>query len=559
MAAFSWRGVGRAFAASLALLVSACQTPAEMGVNAPAVTSQYFPENRVYGIWDWNEYWRRDGASFTPISKNEYDIGFASSRNGDYSTRLLNISEVIPSNRFIESAQAIQNGDPVSVVLSSVSLPDDMRLYRRWHDYIGNTVSDIDVAVIVEIEFGGSTRAPILAWYQRGISAGQALSLRNLLIYRQASWNSSQAPRIRVRVIDVTADRNSALLQSLGAANQLGSAATALMTSNPFASTGVDLAFSAARLILANRQNAPVLDMSLQLYPADMTNASAHLRMSPLAVGRFLVAAGTRAAWRQHTNLWYDEANAELLSGRMPLALAELDPRWESCRLLTGYAPSPTTEQRVPGTASNLVNSWCLRRLEMGRPPELQPAGLPVAIFTVVKRDLEPSSSLAALSTAWQNRITESVTTSASGASLAGRMVAAGTPLLAAIAHHDRQKSLQSLSALVSRLRDTANGNQIDAAGQVWLGAVEVVHRATGCDVQTATAAAAMMRTLSTMINRTADTTSPTSNGAGSTDGQERAWRIDAATGRVKIHSAQRGGPMQVLGHEAQRPFPCPA
>ena len=105
-----------------------------------------------------------------------------------------------------EQSTVVQANAPLSIMMRSVDIP-------AIRDANGNKTAGIDgpadYAVILDIaaKEDGSNQS-IVVWYQRGVQPDQSLNFSNLLVYYVQRWDERVAPSFRLRVMDVTTERN---------------------------------------------------------------------------------------------------------------------------------------------------------------------------------------------------------------------------------------------------------------------------------------------------------------------------------------------------------------
>jgi hypothetical protein len=186
-------------------------------------------------------------------------------------------------------------GDSINVIVSDVRLPSA----KAWG------VTSGDIAVVIDI-FSASdgSGSSYVVWYQRSVTPNQNLNFSNLLIYHQDQWDNRIAPLIRIRVIDVAKERNQETLSALneiqkniGALSQLG------VSSSVISSPIVQLASSAAKMVLAGRTNQSLLDYTVQFYPERISVAYPGTTLIPFRKGAYVLIGRDRKA---NGNLWLD-------------------------------------------------------------------------------------------------------------------------------------------------------------------------------------------------------------------------------------------------------------
>jgi hypothetical protein len=155
---------------------------------------------------------------------------------------------------------AVQHGDPLSIIVHGVRIPDDMSAQ------FGNQ-STFDVAVIVDI-MSGTTQSEansLVVWYQTGVPAGQMLNFRDLLVYYDPAWDSAFAPYFRIRVLDVRAlSSDTTLTRTLRSIGTLASSFAGVIPTPVM--PGVAIAMDAASQVLERPQKRVLMDFAVQFY-----------------------------------------------------------------------------------------------------------------------------------------------------------------------------------------------------------------------------------------------------------------------------------------------------
>ena len=261
----------RCFSACLLLLVcAACADLAPTIEDRNTVYTPVFGDNRVYYLK------ARDLARHTQALE---PLGLA-----------------VPSS----DGNIIPRNSPLSVVLRSIEIPAATSV-----DASGNQVSSpiteaADYVVLLDIgtNSDGSTQS-IVVWYQRGIQPDQSLNFSNLLVYYEPRWDERVAPFFRIRVMDITNERNAETRRSLERARSIGGAVGAL-GANPLVSPLIGIAITAAELVVANRQNRLILDYSVQLYSSGAAGQAGSGELGVLRRGSYIVVGRPNADGREY-------------------------------------------------------------------------------------------------------------------------------------------------------------------------------------------------------------------------------------------------------------------
>jgi hypothetical protein len=553
------------------LLAAGCGASTDLGSDAPATTPLY-GENRIFGVWDSNFVLRADNRSPLPPEaiqspgRNQppdcEDWRIPQVKITCLQHQPANMAELVPA-RFIanDSKFWINHNEPASVILSRMYLPEDRAWevkeglwWRRglfgspWYCQLCRAT--IDAAIIIDVWTDerlledGKPPKPIVAWYQRGVRAGGQLNFNDIVVYAKSQWNSAAPPRIRVRVLDVTGERNREALNGLETANRFGGTIAA-MAGNPLAAAAVEAATNAARLVIANNDNRAVLDFTVQFYqagvpnpngsalvprpadvPADAAVTAANLRippaspwLTPFVQGRMVVVGGNPAFWsaNQGQRLWLDSRESQLAFGPANTGDGEpISPSYNSrggeaaqqrvCRqyeLLNGSVAARSSPARLsgcdrlatqPGQAPQQPEQTPKQNQQPSKPGEAgwQAHPAPVAVLTVVAHDATAMHATQMLAASWFNRITTASQQNAAATERSLLALQQGGPLLVAASAYRSRHTLPSLLALLQSMAAVDTAERRLAAGAAWDLAASAVSSATGglCIIDDAKAAA---------------------------------------------------------------------
>jgi hypothetical protein len=260
-------------------VISGCATPPDL-TGYPANTPFYYPENRV----------------FYEARLDQAD---------QHTTQLIPLQHIfeVDPNDPARRKDMIENGDPLSVVLQGVRIPESLPGGRH------------DIAVVLDICTSGQRGlTTLLAFYQRDVPSGQLLNFNNLLVYADPMWDSSNPPYFRVRVLDVRAERNRRTNAIFEKVSNL-SAQIGGMVPHP-AIPLVTTAMDAARLLLSNQQNKLLLDYQIQFYSTEQIANAGGATLGPLLAGSWLAVGrirnGDASFW--NTILQYERTTCRLIT-----------------------------------------------------------------------------------------------------------------------------------------------------------------------------------------------------------------------------------------------------
>lgn len=254
-----------------AVFLPACSTPPTLsGPDSYAVgTSSTYTENRVLYLDDPvpGEPLRNLLHPYQVLDRYRATLS-RDLQPGDFDD--LSGASVVLSSQ----SQFLEHNDPLAVIVSGVWLPENMRGRR-------------DIAVLLDLETSSdSGPQSIVVFYQREVPGGQLLSFRDLLVYFDPLWDSAFAPHFRLRVLDVSSERNQRTRELLDRVSQSSSAVGALIP-HP-AVPGIALAIEAARQLIASRENSVLLDYTVQLYSRHQADLAGGADLGVLRSGSWL-------------------------------------------------------------------------------------------------------------------------------------------------------------------------------------------------------------------------------------------------------------------------------
>lgn len=248
----AWIVVVTILASLLSAAISGCAAPPELGNTPAANTPFYFSENRAFYL---------------------DDLGAAQQHEAP-GRELKHLYEFDPTG--VHSDLVVKDGSPLSVIVGGVRLPDDLPGGKR------------DIAVIMDIlTSADQPLQSMVVYYQRDVPPGQMLNFQNLLVYYDPSWDSTNPPYYRLRVIDVATERNQRTQAILDQVSNLGASLSGLVP-HPII-PAVTTAIEAARLVLGNRQNVTLLDFQVQFYSAEQVRGAGGADLGVLREGAWLV------------------------------------------------------------------------------------------------------------------------------------------------------------------------------------------------------------------------------------------------------------------------------
>lgn len=188
-----------------------------------------------------------------------------------------------------DTRQPVLNRQPISIIISKVHVPTSLaQCINRLSDPLFQGKRDIAVLLDTATQAGPSTALAV--WYETGISPGQYLTFENLLVYSTAAWDSRFPPYFRVRLIDVTAERNAATRSALDTVRENGPRIGTLLQA-PGASPLISAASEVGKLVLANERNVALLDFTFQLFGEQLAAGGGGAPLGVLQTGGMILTA----------------------------------------------------------------------------------------------------------------------------------------------------------------------------------------------------------------------------------------------------------------------------
>ncbi|WP_231478255.1 hypothetical protein [Sphingomonas sp. UNC305MFCol5.2] len=199
-------------------------------------------------------------------------------------------AELKSDGRLTGLRRSIQNRQPLSIVVSGAYVPATLKQCNgRLSDFIFGS-DGRDIAVLLDITSGESELSTIAVWYQRGVKPDSLLNFNNLLVYSNDAWDAKFAPLFRLRLVDVSSERNTAVREMLDRANSTGASLSGLAGA-PGAGPLLALATQAAQSVLANEKNKTLVDFTFQLYGGHLLAESGGVPLGVLQTGGLVVSA----------------------------------------------------------------------------------------------------------------------------------------------------------------------------------------------------------------------------------------------------------------------------
>lgn len=257
--------MGRLLFAIVGILLAGCGS-IRTGILEDVVETPVYRENRVF-------YFHQD----------DQDVGAPAQRRW---ASLLQPYE-LPKNE----ARSIRNGEPVAIIVNGAYVPQtltDPDEYARLCE-IGASRKTRDIAVLANIATEVDADDQFIAiWYQRDVPPDETLSFQDLVVYSDDIWDNRAAPYFRLRIVDVSNERNTATEELLKQIST-GSGTITSMLASPAAGFAFNFATRAAQLVLANRCNRTLLDYSFNVFSSAQISAAGGMPLGQFQTGGIIL------------------------------------------------------------------------------------------------------------------------------------------------------------------------------------------------------------------------------------------------------------------------------
>jgi hypothetical protein len=179
----------------------------------------------------------------------------------------------------LERSSPVHNGEPVTIVVNRAYIPPDRIAPQRTRD----------IAVLLDIGMRtGQNEQFIAVWYQRGVPADEPLSFQDLVVYSEDSWDNRVPPYFRIRLVDVTTERNAATAEMLDQVAEFSGVLSSL-TSSPLSGSIMSVGLRAARLVLANKKNRALIDYTFHLFSIAQRDEAGGMPLGLFRTGGFVI------------------------------------------------------------------------------------------------------------------------------------------------------------------------------------------------------------------------------------------------------------------------------
>jgi len=189
----------------------------------------------------------------------------------------------------------VRNRQPLSIVVSRAYVPTTLpSCLPRATDALfgrrGGRRAGRDIAVLLDVSTVAERSDFIAVWYQRDVPPDETLTFQDLLVYSSDAWDAKYPPFFRMRLVDVSSERNTAVGALLDQVRSSSDTITGLL-GVPGASPIIGIAALAARQVLAHDHNETLVDFTFQLYGEQVLSEAGGVPLGVLETGGILVTA----------------------------------------------------------------------------------------------------------------------------------------------------------------------------------------------------------------------------------------------------------------------------
>lgn len=210
-----------------------------------------------------------------------------------------------------DGPEAVQNGDPVTIVINKAYVPlslADPKRNSSLADLVGNRKTR-DIAVLLDVGMkANEDEQAIAVWYQRNVPVDSPLNFSDLVVFSQDSWDNRVPVYFRIRLVDISHERDLRTRELLNQVNGLSPLLGAFGAGQPLAAV-LNIGTRAAQLVLANNANRPLLDFTVNMFSGAVSRDAGDMSLNTLRRGGIMVMGlpfdETALFWNQ--NYKYDQ------------------------------------------------------------------------------------------------------------------------------------------------------------------------------------------------------------------------------------------------------------
>jgi hypothetical protein len=186
--------------------------------------------------------------------------------------------------------RSVKNRQPISILVSRAYIPSTAKTCNRRNSDILFGGNGRDIAVLLDVSTSSERQDFIAVWYQRDVPPNETLSFQDLLVYSSDAWDAKYPPFFRLRLVDVSSERNTAVGALLDQVRSSSSSITSLL-GVPGGAPVVGIAALAARQVLAHEKNKALVDFTFQLYGEHLLSEAGGVPLGILQTGGMVVTA----------------------------------------------------------------------------------------------------------------------------------------------------------------------------------------------------------------------------------------------------------------------------
>ena len=177
------------------------------------------------------------------------------------------------------SSNIVRHGDPVTIVVNRAYVPET----------VGSGKLDKTRDILVLMDVGPANKEEFIAvYYQRDVPADETLTFNNIPIYSLDAWNDRSPPRFRMRLVDVSAERNTQIRALFDIVNELGGGLVSVV-GTPAAGAAFSVASTVARLALGNEKNRNLVDFEFYLFSETQISQAGGVPLGTFRKGGLIV------------------------------------------------------------------------------------------------------------------------------------------------------------------------------------------------------------------------------------------------------------------------------
>lgn len=200
------------------------------------------------------------------------------------------LAETVRGGALVGTRRSVKNRQPISILVSRAYLPATARTCNKRPSDALFSGKGRDIAVLLDLSTSADREEFIAVWYERNVVPDQTLSFQDLLVYSSDAWDAKYPPYFRMRLVDVSSERDTAVGALLDQVRASSATITSLAGA-PAAAPVLGVAALAARQVLAHEKNKSLVDFTFQLYGEHLLAEAGGVPLGVLQTGGMLVTA----------------------------------------------------------------------------------------------------------------------------------------------------------------------------------------------------------------------------------------------------------------------------